>query len=184
MKADDLIAKIRAHGASELEPLYIEYRSEFVGWLKKRHSIESSEGKEIYQQAILTLYENVISGRLTHFSSSIKTYLFAVGKNKVMEWQRKNKGQIYVDHDFELMEDDDNLAITRDADLTIIENAFSSLGNPCEELLKRFYYDQWSIDQITQVFGYKNSDTTKNRKYKCLQRLKKLCITIRSTNDE
>jgi hypothetical protein len=40
------------------------------------------------------------------------------------------------------------------------------------------YYHNCSIEDITKKFGYKNADTAKNQKYKCMQRLKKIVEEI------
>ena len=40
------------------------------------------------------------------------------------------------------------------------------------------YYQKWSMKDIAEKFGFKNADTTKNQKYKCMQRLKKLVEKI------
>lgn len=184
MKEDDLITRIGVHGASALEPIYVQYRSEFVGWLKKKYAVDVFDAREIYQQVILTLYENVVGGRLTHFSSTVKTYLFAIGKNKVMEWQRSNNKQMHVNNNFELMEEQDDLSDASNAQLEAIENALNQIGDPCKELLKRYYYDQWSMDKITNELDYKNRDTAKTQKYKCMQRLKKICNSISVVENE
>ena len=40
--------------------------------------------------------------------------------------------------------------------------------------LEAYYYKKSSMQQICLSMGYKNADTAKNLKYKCLQRLKKM----------
>lgn len=48
-----------------------------------------------------------------------------------------------------------------------------NLGEPCKTLLKDFYVYKLSMDEISEKFGYTNSDNAKTQKYKCLQRLKR-----------
>ncbi|MTI23147.1 sigma-70 family RNA polymerase sigma factor [Fulvivirga sp. RKSG066] len=62
-----------------------------------------------------------------------------------------------------------------------MENCLISLGHPCSEILKLFYYERKNMEEISINLGYKNADTVKNQKYKCLQRLRKLMKERRIT---
>ena len=48
-----------------------------------------------------------------------------------------------------------------------------NLGEPCKTILKDFYIYKLSMEEISDKFGYTNSDNAKTQKYKCLQRLKR-----------
>ena len=52
--------------------------------------------------------------------------------------------------------------------------SLEELGEPCATLIKDFYIRKMNMDEISDKFGYTNSDNAKNQKYKCLQRLKRL----------
>ena len=56
--------------------------------------------------------------------------------------------------------------------------ALCLLGEPCKTLLEDFYIQDLSMQTITEKLGYTNADNTKNQKYKCLMRLKKLFFGI------
>ena len=55
-----------------------------------------------------------------------------------------------------------------------MHQALESMGEPCSTILKDFYMHASSMEDITEKFGYTNSDNAKTQKYKCLKRLKKL----------
>ena len=55
-----------------------------------------------------------------------------------------------------------------------MNNSLIDLGEPCSELIKDFYINKLSMEQIAEKFGYTNADNAKTQKYKCLQRLKKI----------
>ena len=59
--------------------------------------------------------------------------------------------------------------------------ALCLLGEPCKTLLEDFYIQDLSMQTITEKLGYTNADNTKNQKYKCLMRLKKLFFGIYKT---
>ena len=65
----------------------------------------------------------------------------------------------------------------RNLELTMMEKAISTVGEPCKSLLEAFYMQKRSMQEIASSFGYTNADNAKNQKYKCLMRLKKLFFT-------
>ena len=46
------------------------------------------------------------------------------------------------------------------------------LGDPCHSIIKMRYFYKLSMDTIHEKLGYKNADTAKNAKYKCMERLR------------
>ena len=55
-----------------------------------------------------------------------------------------------------------------------MSEALNALGEPCRSIIEDFYIRDFSMESISDKFGYTNSENAKNQKYKCLQRLKKL----------
>ena len=55
------------------------------------------------------------------------------------------------------------------------------LGEPCRSLLRAYYHDDKSMQQIAVAFGYTNPDNAKTQKYKCLTRLKKIFFNAKAS---
>ncbi|HLR49439.1 MAG TPA: hypothetical protein VK076_02575, partial [Candidatus Sphingobacterium stercoripullorum] len=55
-----------------------------------------------------------------------------------------------------------------------LSKALDLLGEPCKSVIISFYLKDKTMKEISLKMGYSNSDSAKNQKYKCLQRLKKL----------
>ncbi len=178
MTEKSLIHKIKDNGESEIEAIYRNYRGEFRSWALRNFNCTDEDIQDIYQQVIIILYENVLSGKLTHLNSQIKTYLFAIGKNKFYELMRAQKKHDTIP-DFEISDRPDDLMREyeeKEELLQMVEQSLSQLGDPCKRILEKFYYHQKSNHEIAGEMDYKNSDTVKNLKYKCLQRLKKIFL--------
>jgi len=171
-----VIKKIKSGDNEILSQIYEGYRQEFIAWIMKNYACTVEEAKDVYQNTILIFYENIINGKLRHFSSSIKTYLFAVGKNKIMEHKKKSYKYSSQEDIPELTQEETNLESLseHESELNMVETCLHLLGDPCMTLLKLYYYQKLSMPAITERLHYKNADTTKNLKYKCIQRLKKL----------
>jgi RNA polymerase sigma factor (sigma-70 family) len=158
-----------------LAELYMKHRDEFLAWAANHYKLERDVALDIYQASILALYENAASGKLTELTSTVKTYLFAIGKNKIRQtFQSRQKVQS-LDEDFDLLDDDEE---PQDPDLLKMAiSCLSELGEPCRSLLEQFYYHGGTMTYIADKFGYKNENAVKSQKYKCVVRLRKLFMS-------
>jgi RNA polymerase sigma factor (sigma-70 family) len=73
-----------------------------------------------------------------------------------------------------IYQDDIQIQEEREEHFDQLNKAMNALGEPCSSLLKAFYNEQKSMQEIAGQFGYTNPDNAKTQKYKCLARLKKL----------
>ena len=176
MNQDEIILKIKSGGQTELGLVYEEYREEFLRWVVKEFNCSLDDGKDIYQLTILIFHDNIRLGKLEHLVSSVKTYLFGIGKNIVKENQRKERRYIPLSKEKWLKENliDEPTSKIDDAVFERAKNALSKLGQPCQRLIELFYYEKKSIPEITLAMNYKNPETAKNQKCKCMARLRKL----------
>ena len=96
-------------------------------------------------------------------------------------WQqyRSNQRQQAIGAEFHLqnhLQQDEDHGISTEMNLEIISHSFDQLGEPCHELLEQFYFHRKSMDEICATMGYKNPESAKNQKYKCMERLRKMAF--------
>lgn len=179
MSDNDIIASIR-EGDREVESqTYQRYRTEFIRWAQKTYQCSEDDAKEVYQSAFLAFYTKVVTGNLALITSSIKSYLFGIGKNKIREHRRSGARFEYnideertCDSDNDLRQKEDREAIYQR-----IEEAMQKLSEPQRQILIMVYYENRSMEYITEKLGYKNAASTKNQKYKCMERIRKMLET-------
>jgi len=177
------IEYIKENDNQALIKLYSLYRDEFIEWLGRKYSIENNIAKDIFQTSIVVLYDNVISEKLTKLNSNIKTYLFGIGKNKAYEYLRdKDRSSKFSITQLDLSFNSESYN-EQDERILKLTNTLSKMGGPCKEIIESFYYKEMDITAITAKMGYKNNDTTKNQKYKCIKRLQKLLSAHKYTID-
>jgi len=168
------IIEIKNGNDKTLTNIYKTYRDEFIRWSARHYQCPEELAKDVYQVAIVIFYENIVNGKLTELKSSIKTYLFAIGKNKILEQNVEVKKQERMHENFVYEPIEHVQAEDREEVFTSVEKALSELGEPCKTLLELYYYKSYSIEQIANTLGYKGNDSAKTQKYKCLTRLKKM----------
>ena len=175
MEDNRIINDIKNGNRKTLENIYTMYRKGFIEWTSATFRITSDQALDLYQQAFLSFYENVVKGKLDEVKSSIKTYLFAIGKYKVHELYRKQSRIRVINIEVPDCEDvpgEDPECNERLLELS--KACLVKLGDPCKRILESYYYHRKSMQEIAGMMGYKNEETAKNQKYKCLLRLREM----------
>lgn len=185
MSDNELFHLVRSGDPSGLSFVYEKYRREYINWIRRFSRCDADDACEYYQGTMVIFYENVTNGKLTELQSSLKTYLFGIGKNLVMHEYRKTRRHEKVKAEFLVQTHLAGSAqelLAEDNDLALIHRCFGRIGDPCHRLLELFYFHQKSMEEISAELGYKNPETAKNQKYKCMERLRKLVEGERPTN--
>jgi RNA polymerase sigma factor (sigma-70 family) len=134
------------------------------------------DAKDIYQEAIIVLYNKIKSGEF-ELSSKLKTYIYSVCRRlwlKRLSQMNRYGGDIRDFEDHLPVEQELDKHNERDIQFNKMESALQLLGEPCKTIMEDFYIHNRSMQDICERFGYTNADNAKTQKYKCLQRLKKL----------
>lgn len=107
MEKHSLIDRIKnADADKELRKIYTKYREEFLAWSINTHKCTEDEAIEVFQQTMIVFYENIIIGKLKVFTSKVKTYIFSIGKHKILELRREQKKNDSYDSDYQFDERD------------------------------------------------------------------------------
>lgn len=170
---DELILSLRSGDEQALRQIYRSHYNMVVSMVMNNAG-SLQEAKDVYQETIIVFYENIRRDGF-ELNCKLKTYLYSVARRiwlKQLERRKKYEGRIEESEEFvELGPEQDD---QREEQFAAMHQALESMGEPCRSILKDFYMGRKSMEEITMKFGYTNTDNTKNQKYKCLKRLKKL----------
>lgn len=136
----------------------------------------SDDAKDIFQEAMIVLYEKVRSGTI-ELNCQIKTFVYSVARRLWLKrLQQQNRYSAPGDSMETLVAVEEDLEEheQRDVEFEMMDKAINSLGEPCKSLLEAYYLQKQNMQVIAASFGYTNADNAKNQKYKCLMRLKKI----------
>lgn len=139
----------------------------------------TDDAKDIFQEAIIVLYEKVRSGAF-ELNCQIKTFLYSVSRRLWLKrLQQQNRYSSPGDSMENVVPVEEGLEAheQRNAEFEMMEKAINNLGEPCKSLLEAYYIQKQNMQVIAASFGYTNADNAKNQKYKCLMRLKKIFFT-------
>jgi RNA polymerase sigma factor (sigma-70 family) len=180
LKTDvELLQGIAAGARQATTQVYRQHYPTVMHWLQSAGG-DAADAADIFQEAMVVLFEKARSEdfRLT---CRIGTYLFAICKHlwyKKLEQRKRMPGINAGTGDEESFdaayEDDLKVHEEREEHYAQLDTALDVLGEPCRSLLKAYYHQDKSMQEIAVAFGYTNPDNAKTQKYKCLTRLKKI----------
>ena len=179
MKADinekALLQGLARSDRKAIETIYKENYN-MIQSLIINNSGSADDAKDIFQEAMIVLYEKVRSGTF-ELNCLIKTYVYSVCRRlwlkKLSQMNRYAPALESLKDTVPVEEDIEEIERVND-EFQAMEKAISSLGEPCKSLLEAYYLDKKNMQEIALSFGYTNADNAKNQKYKCLMRLKKI----------
>lgn len=158
------------------EFLYETYKQDFIAFARK-FSLKDDTIIDIYQETFLSFYENLLNGKLTEFTSSIKTYLFSIGKFKIYEYLRAHAKLKIIDEPVNPEITLDNLNLETEVlseREALVKLNFKKLGGKCQRILELFYLQSKTLSDIKGEENYENTDVVKSLKSRCLKKLKLL----------
>ena len=166
----------------ELNAIYQECKVPFIAHLTIKYPTFSVlDAEEIYDDAILALYQNVKEGKLKELTCSLQTYINRIGEHKAIDVIRKQCLETeelpeyetldYCEHTEEYwLAEGDTMEEERK---NTIYHLIEKLVEPCKKILFSFYYDHCSMEVIAKSMGMANSDVAKTQKSRCMGKVKR-----------
>ncbi|MCU0393630.1 MAG: sigma-70 family RNA polymerase sigma factor [Thermoflexibacter sp.] len=174
-----LVDKIREGDNNALQYLYKKYYP-VVQRLILQNSGDEEDAQDIYQEAVMVLYEK-IKDKDFKLSSSLKTFIYSISRNKwLYKLRQEGTGGISFDDVENFVEDLDVVDDAQNFDNEhidydhLLHEALQKMDDTCRKLLEHFYYHKLSLDIIAQKLGYNNANTAKAKKNKCMNRAREI----------
>ncbi|WP_179022441.1 RNA polymerase sigma factor [Winogradskyella forsetii] len=179
---DSFIEAVKNNDPQVLKNLYVNNYPK-IEILVLRNSGSKDQAKDIYQDAFLAVWQNIKQDKFIPKSeSSINGYLYTIAKNKWLDVLRSSgyKKTIVASQlgHFEIKDEENNDIdddILKDKRLEDVMLAFKNLGAACKSLLRMFYFEKKSMKFIAEELAL-DSASTRNKKYRCMQKLKSLAL--------
>lgn len=169
---EQLRKELKAGDMSTYREHYESYREVYVSFAR-RYTDDLEMIHDSYQDAFIALYENVVQDKVLELKSSLRTYVFSIGKY-ILFSKLKKKGKEVPMEELGDMPSIEVGNATDSEQVLELRNAMKSLGGKCREILILFYYRRYTIDAIVHAMEYKNENTAKAHKSRCLRKLKEL----------
>jgi RNA polymerase sigma factor (sigma-70 family) len=178
---NQIIAEILDGRETTLRRIYPLYAAEFKAWARRYVRCSEADLTDAYQEALVAFYRNIVAGRLTNLTSSMKTYIFAIGYRQLKRALRQQHQTAFVGEPSEadlpqdphflqlLIEDEDY-----QAQKTHLGQALEQLSPACQKVLELYFYQGYSIPQIKEQLNYQSENSVSVQKSRCLKSLKEI----------
>ncbi|WP_109435786.1 RNA polymerase sigma factor [Aquimarina sp. AU119] len=178
MIEEQILILLKKGDSQTLKTIYQEYRDAFLHFAK-RYDIATEDVVDVYQDAIIVLRENAIQGKIVGQNSSIKTYLFGIGKFMIYKKLRASKKMIKVEDQSFFENEETGQLLSYETTETnkqqqLVQQALKKISAKCKKVLVLFYSQGYSIEEIMIAEQYENKNVVKSQKSRCLKSLKKL----------
>lgn len=169
------IQRIQENDRTVLGEIYVKYEKQVFNYIKT-HGGDDFDAEDMLQESIIVLWQNVNNGKFD-LSSKLGTYLVAVAKNK-WRTQLRKRNKISPAVIPENISSDDNPIdfVLSDENENLIQKAFEFIQPICKQLLMLFYFEEKSLEEITKILNFSNTNVTKSKKYQCKKSLKAVLL--------
>lgn len=181
MTDSDYIKAFRDSDQRAISNFYTKHREKFLRDVGCYYRFLNSDLlTEIFQEAVVRLWKNITSGKLTenNLTTPLGGYLYGIGKLVAMEIIRREGISVKTN-----MEESEMSKLEHGSGMDIlfereserekaVRKAVYKMGEPCAPLLLLFYWDKLSWEKIAIQLEYKDANSAKTQKYKCIQKLK------------
>lgn len=179
MTEKQLVQQLQLQNTDALKQVYQKHRAPFIAWASgKFPTVESVVIEDVYSEAVVDFYENILKKKYKH-SASIKTYLFTLGRNKIVNiiqkkiTHQKKTGEIIIQEESRGIVSPE--AEQRKSEQSeIIKTLMNQLCKDCRQVLTLFYFHENSMKEIAKKLNYKNANVSKTKKRECFKKLMNL----------
>ncbi len=170
----EMVEGLKTNQREVVEYIYHDFFSKARGLLQKMGAKEE-EVEDIFQEGMVALWKN-IQQQTYELNSNVKlsSYFLEICKRRWWEKIRNQKKQINISIDeVEVSNTDPNVLDQwlKQEEQDQFQRLYRTLGERCQDILRRFYYEKESMKQIALAFSL-TEPSARNEKYRCMQRLK------------
>lgn len=159
----------------ELKPL-------FVNILRKNFTISYDEAMDIYTDVWIDVRSNIACGKVQP-GTKWKAYIIRMGLNQANKIATRRPIDVDSYDDVKFNRDDFEKKYTEEkaAETSIYEDPdmqaalaaeLSYIPDPCNKILKLYYFDELSMKEIADSMNYSNSRSAITTKNRCMEKLK------------
>ena len=179
MSTKDIIKSVLNNDEGVLEDLYLECREQFLLWIVLDYNIRKEDAKDLFQDAMVIFVMKVQKGEITTLNSSVKTYIYGVGKQLIKNQTKTKCNREFRHLQYYTRTDKYNNNQVDNEKLDLIIAEINGMQNPCKSILQQFYFDYLTLEEIALYLGCKSSKSVKVQKYRCLNTLKDKIFNIK-----
>ena len=164
-----------------VQQFYEELKPLLMNYIRKNFELDYDDIMDIYADVWIAVRSNIINGKVEK-DTKWKAYILKMGWNQANKLKHRRQDMVHIDAE-EFNSDafereytegvEAEKSIYTDPQLTAILAAeLSYIPDPCNKILKLYYYDHLSMLEIADSMNYSNQNSAKTTKNRCMDKLK------------
>ncbi|RAK70603.1 RNA polymerase sigma factor [Hymenobacter edaphi] len=143
----------------------------------RRHGGSGQDAQDVFQDALIVLYEKAVAGTLT-LTAAPSTFLVAISRNL---WRRERQRRQQLPYtELSPAQAEELPDAEAPAETASVLDYLARLGERCQSILLSFYYHRQPLEQIATAHDYGSVRSATVQKFKCLERLRQAVRTARA----
>lgn len=176
---DSELVKLLREDSQVLSIVYKRHKEYCLNFMKFMYN-DYDEIKDIFQDAVIVLYENICKPEFS-LTCSMQTYLSSICRNQILKRisiakrypnKKSESDAEFIDTITDWFDDTEDENVERINILKIVLAEMKEISSKCYDILVRYFYQNQSMDKIAYDLEYTNADNAKNQKYRCQEKLK------------
>jgi len=159
-----------------MDYVYMKSRKKIIGHVMKNGG-SKEDGQDVLQETVSSFYTNIINNKFRG-ESDISGYLFGIARNKWLKMvNRRNRVSNTSNVDFvgeSQTEEESSIEVLKQIDVVL-----KKMNIDCREVLVHAFYYNYSAAELSRKFRFKNEQVARNKKSKCLKRLRAMMDKIK-----
>jgi len=149
----------------EIKILYLELFPKCASYIAKRGG-NVEDAKDIFHDALILMIERKANDLILNEEAYIMTLVKNLWIKKIKKEQKDIYGGVEM---VEALIPEDYFPNKKQLRLI---NFLTIAGRKCMDLLRSFYYEQKSIQQVAKEFNFSSLHSASAQKYKCIEKLR------------
>lgn len=172
-EAENRLKELQGGGDLVWKSFYEDMRSPFRLFFMKKASLDPEEAGQLFHDTMIIFHRNVLRAKLqAPLQSTLKTYLFGIGKNVLRKEGRKGDWEneipeVAVEAVVESVHE-------RAAKADLVRRLLSQIGDSCRRLLELVYLKGYVMEAVAKELDIANEGTVRKRKFDCLKKMRQL----------
>lgn len=172
--SQELIKGIRKRDNAVLTHIYSKYFQSVMHFIMHNNGT-SEDAKDIFQEAMIVVFQNIRKDKDFKLESSLKTYIYSIARIIWIKHLRNLKTNItQITEEDEYIEFEEPQPFQEyDFKYALYQKVFLELPKDCQQILK-LQNKGWTIKEIATKMGLKSENYVSKRKHYCKEYLIKL----------